>query len=69
MILIENSCPKVEQCTIQANDLTQNQSLLDEINILVKAWLFCADQIDMIIQCQEQQYEEATTTTPGIIKK
>ncbi|GAA5113382.1 hypothetical protein GCM10023211_21410 [Orbus sasakiae] len=61
VIIIENSCPKVELCTIQNNELSDNQSLLDEISILKKAWFFCADQVDMIIQCQEQQYEKART--------
>lgn len=69
MNIIENSCPKVEQCTLPPNKLSDNQSLLDENTILKKAWAFCASQVDMIIECQEKQYEKTTTTTPGIIKK
>lgn len=60
-MIIEDSCPKVEQCTLPANELSDNQSLLDENVILKKAWFFCASQIDMIIQCQEQQYEKTRT--------
>ena len=58
----------MEQCTLPPNELSNNQSLLDENTILKKAWAFCAGQVDMIIECQEKQYEKTTITTPGIIK-
>lgn len=69
MSIIENTCPKLGKCTLPANELSDNQSLLDENTILRKAWAFCADQVDMIIECQEKQYEKTPITTPDIIKK
>ncbi|WP_392567066.1 Rz1-like lysis system protein LysC [Utexia brackfieldae] len=59
--IINDSCPLVSRCTIPGNNLTNNQSLLNDYNALKKAWLFCAAQVDMIADCQDNQNEKTRT--------
>lgn len=60
--IIESGCPIVTPCYLPANDLSDNQSLINDYQALLSAWHHCATQVEMIYQCQQQQNQINQTT-------
>ncbi|MCI5384850.1 hypothetical protein D9H19_10105 [Escherichia coli] len=64
MQLTVSGCPRVTPCRLdQAAPHTNGDlnALLDETEA---AWAACADKVDMIIACQEQNSEQTTIPAP-----
>ncbi|HFJ4329273.1 TPA: Rz1-like lysis system protein LysC [Serratia liquefaciens] len=62
--LIAPGCPRLIVCQLPASNPLTNGDLEQQKSRVEAAWAMCADQVDTIIQCQENNDEQA-----GIIKK
>ncbi|WP_230472579.1 Rz1-like lysis system protein LysC [Gibbsiella quercinecans] len=63
--LIAPGCPKLNACQLPASNPLTNGDLAQEKNRIEAAWATCADQVDAIIQCQENQNEKTGITKKG----
>ncbi|WP_353887939.1 Rz1-like lysis system protein LysC [uncultured Rheinheimera sp.] len=58
----ELGCPFVTPCLLPPSNPIQNEDLSQDNEQLLQSWFFCAAQVEMIVQCQERQNEQAQPT-------
>ena len=56
---IDNGCPRVVPCSLPPANPRSNEGLSQEIDQLEQAWHACAAQVDMVVECQQQQEQKA----------
>lgn len=61
--LIYAGCPRVSSCPIPASQPTTNGELSDDIRTLERALVSCAQQVEAVKQCQEQ--DDVKTEKPS----
>ena len=61
--LTVSGCPKVTQCRLDRSAPRSNGDLNQVLDETEAAWAVCADKVDTIIACQEQDSEQAAVLT------
>ncbi|WP_243078904.1 Rz1-like lysis system protein LysC [Pantoea sp. MQR6] len=61
--LTVSGCPKITRCQLPESAPRSNGDLNRQLDATEAAWANCADKVDTIVNCQEQDDEQAAVLT------